>query len=351
MSHPLTSAVVGDPAWTAFAGRHPGHPALAADAVYALPGPMIDAIREEAPRFFTEVDLRFERDLTRSVGFGFFLGRPLGMSEEQQRAAFERSDATRRKIKEMLAEERLKLGMDAVDVEDQAARDDANREKIVARKDAYAGWLVCDPVYRAELRQFRDLWEDAVRAAGRFPEMEKWFFPTPQEPDVFPADFRRACEVFYCRWGLDTLTTWDWPEPMEPDLNYDQRRDVALLSTGGIFVFLPWYMLRGEVVDLREVVRKARLSSPPGHLQDWVAKRPTGAGDTYGDARYGTIRWLYRCFELVLRRRYPAACRRNLGKLDLAFAGAIDRDAELVRKLRQEMARSLKATAEGQSPE
>jgi hypothetical protein len=100
-------------------------------------------------------------------------------------------------------------------------------------------------------------------------------------------------------------------------------------------------MLRGEAVDLREVTRRSRVASTPDHLRDWVTKSASRKGNNLGDVRYGTIRWLYRFYELVLRRRYPAECQGNAHRLDRAFARVLGRDEDLVKKLRQELARGL----------
>ena len=124
------------------------------------------------------------------------------------------------------------------------------------------------------------------------------------------------------------------------------RQGVDLLSSGGVVLFLPWYLLRGEKLDLGGVVRQCRLGSAPEHLRGWVNKGASRGSDPLGDARYGTIRWLYRYHELVLLRRYPEACRGNVQRLDVAFAKVLEREEDSVKKLRLELRRSLDGGAE-----
>jgi hypothetical protein len=108
-------------------------------------------------------------------------------------------------------------------------------------------------------------------------------------------------------------------------------------------LFVPWHLLRGEQLDLRDVVRQARLSSAPDHLLDWVNKRSDQRSAEFGDARFATIRWLYRYHELALMRRYADACEGNLQRLDLAFASVLGRGEDTIKKLRLELRRALVA--------
>jgi hypothetical protein len=332
------------PDWDAFSRRHAGNPFLAHDPLYALNKPLIESIKRHIPDFFTSDEERFERDLARTASFGFFLHRPLGstastVGHEGGRTLDGRQQETSRQINQMLAEELLRVGADNEEVGAFFEQGTDHREKIEARQDAYAGWLMLNPEYRDEVRQFRERWDDAVRAAGRFPRLPMWWTFDPTDGIALPPGFREECYGFFCRWGLETLAAWDWPVPMEADLGIGLRQDIKLLSSGGVFLFVPWYMLRGGKLDWQQVVQQSRLASVPDHLFDWVNKRADRKGDNLGDVRYATIRWLYRYDELVLARRYPAACVGNLQRLDLAFASVIGREEDTVKKLRRELRR------------
>jgi len=333
---------IDGPAWCVFSGRQAGHRFLACDPLYSLREELIDSVVREAPGFFCGQDERFERDLARAASFGFFLrrayGRPGGAAG---RASEESQGATAGEIKHMLEEELARAGADAQDVSEYFERVADQRGAVVARQDAFAGWLVMNPVYRAEVRALRERWGEAVRTAGQFPRLPMWLVPDPTDDCDLPPGFREDCYEFFTRWGLSTLLTWDWPVPAEPDLNVRLQQDYNLLSSGGVLLFLPWYLLRGGKPDLGDVVRQCRLGSTPDHLRGWVNKRDGRGIDPLGDARYGTIRWLYRYHELVLLRRYPEACRGNLRRLDVAFANVLRRDEDSVKKLRLELRRAL----------
>ena len=50
-------------------------------------------------------------------------------------------------------------------------------------------------------------------------------------------------------------------------------------------------------------------------------------------------RGLYRCYRLVLFRRYLAGCKKNLARIDRALERVIRRDEETTRKLRRLISR------------
>ncbi len=355
MAKAVTGTLSSHPEWDAFSHRHAGCPFLEHDPLYALSEELIDSIVGLVPGFFTAAEVAFERDLAQTASFGFFLHTPLGPAQGCVEVGSgptlaERQEATAGQIDAMLAEELRRAGADSEDVSSHFAQHAAQRERTVSRQAAYAGWLLLNATYRAELRHFRECWARAVRDAGRFPRLPLWAMPDPTEGAALPYGFRDACYKFFARWGLDTLLTWDWPVPMEPDLNVGLRENVNLLSSAGAVLFVPWYLLRGGALDVRDVVQQCRLASAPDHLSGWVNKQ----GDRregVGDARYATIRWLYRYHQLVLRRRYPGACEGNLLRLDSAFAAVIEREEDTIKKHRLELRRTLEASDSDQPEE
>jgi hypothetical protein len=158
---------------------------------------------------------------------------------------------------------------------------------------------------------------------------------------------RDDCLAFYWRWGLERLLTWEYPVPIEADLAGGMHEPPSQFrEEAGLTIFVPWYILRGKRIDLEEAIRLPRAMMVPAHLRKWVfpAKKK---GDEWGDIRYAKLVWLYRVFELGLRRRYEAACRKNLERLDAAFASVLKRDADSVRKLRLELSRGLRPGPSG----
>ncbi len=332
------------PEWDAFAARHFGMPSLALDPLYSLSEELINAILDTAPQFFTADQVAFERDLARTADIGFFLHSPLGSSHETATALEKRQTDSANAIRDLLAEELRGRGADAEDCRAFAENDGDQAERTRSRQAAYAGWLVLNATYHAELRGFRERWEGTVRLAGRFPRLPTWFGADPLDRRGLSPAFLTDSYQFFARWGLDTLLTWDWPVPMEPDLNVGLRQNMDLLSPAGAVLFLPWYLLRGGVLDLKAVIDNCRLASPPEHLHGWVNKR----GDRLegvGDVRYATLLLLYRFGELALRRRYADACAGNQHRLDLALASVIGRQCDTVKKLRHELRQTLEEAA------
>jgi hypothetical protein len=343
--------------WQRFAKRNAGNPFLVSDPLYALSQEIIDAIKVQVPSFFTKVQERFERDLAKMASFGFVHRRVVGRTEDDEVTGVggrpsleEREEKTAAKINELLAEELKQTGADDDEVNDYFKGRAELRERTVARKAAYAGWLILNPHYRTEVQAIRKKWGEKVSDIDQFPRLPMWALPDPTDTVKLPKGFREDFYDFLIGWGLDTLLTWDWPIPMEPDLNFGLRERMDHLTSAGMILFVPWYMLRGWKLDVREVVQQSRIVSTPDHLQHWVNKRSVKKGDDLGDVRYATVRWLYRYHELALMQRHEKACRRNLQRLDRAFANVIKREVDTVKKLRKELWRAVGRNTHGKLP-
>jgi hypothetical protein len=101
-----------------FVDRHAGHPFLQHDPLYALSEPIIEAIKAEAPTFFTEDEEYFERDLAKTASFGFFHRRALGLTATDTRpdpesglSLQDRHGRSAQAIAEMMAEELRRDGL------------------------------------------------------------------------------------------------------------------------------------------------------------------------------------------------------------------------------------------------
>jgi hypothetical protein len=77
---------IQDETWREFALRQQESPFLACDPLYALTEEIIEAIQAELPGFFSKQEAAFERDLARTVSFGFFQGRALGATADGRQA-------------------------------------------------------------------------------------------------------------------------------------------------------------------------------------------------------------------------------------------------------------------------
>jgi hypothetical protein len=124
-------------AWAEFARRHEENPFLDLDPLYPLPEKLIDAIIHYTSKgrgFFTEDEVTFERDLARLERGG----------PDQKRA-----QAQRRRQRTTIERKRWKI--------------------IKSRIEAYSGWLVTNPQFRAERDALRHNFGEQVQIRGGFP--------------------------------------------------------------------------------------------------------------------------------------------------------------------------------------
>ena len=128
---------------------------------------------------------------------------------------------------------------------------------------------------------------------------------------------------------------------MEPDIVGGMLRDYEELTNAGIVLFVPWYLLRGEKLDLQTIGAASRTGCEAEHLWDWLGKHPRRKEDEMGDIRYERQLFLYRYHELVIRRRYATASQGFVQSLDKAFAKEMERGEDTVKKLRLELGRVL----------
>jgi hypothetical protein len=350
MTTPTSNEDGHDPVWRDFARRHAEIPFLQLDALYALSEPIIDAIKQSAPGFFSPAQERFERDLVQTASFGFFHQRPLGRRVEPpptdagQPSLEEREQRSAQQIKELLSEEMRRARVSPYEISEYFSGTATRRKRVDDRQDAYAGWLVTNPDFHREARALRKCWGGVVRAVGRFPTLPMWFIPDVTADMEVSTAFREELEAFYCRWGLERMRTWDWPVPMEADFVGGLHKGIKHLPEAGMTLFVPWFMLRGERISLKDVARLARLGAAPEHLSDWVNSRYP-KGDDLGETRYAKLLWLYRFHELVLMRRYGSSCQGNIERLDYALATVLERDQDSVKKLRLHLRQAMDAGA------
>ena len=242
-------------------------------------------------------------------------------------------------INDYLADVWIAAGRSAKNI--AAAHAQAERESKLMhnRLEAFAGWLVTDQYYQKELASLVNSRNDLVLRMGRFPDDDDEPDATTKLDDEWSA-FRIQYQAFLRRWCLEKMLTWELPIPASPIVAADATNSQCP-PCNGIQVFLPWYMVRGEQFNLQDLVRRVRFESTPDHLRDWVLKTEGKHDDETGDLAFQRTFWVYRTYELVLRRRYPAACKRNIQALDRAMARVMDRSTDLVKRLRQRMTRSV----------
>jgi hypothetical protein len=313
-----------DPAWGKFSRKHRNNPGLKDDTLCAMPETLVNAILYEMPEFFSKKEEEFERDLAQMAGGGFFLRRPFGYppikgstlgDSPDSNVAKQQQKRSSQEIKQLLAEGMQEHGRSPLGIEQHFANADKIIEKIEARKWGYAGWLVTNPDFRKECTAFRMRWESWIKAIGGFP-----VYPTDFQghSPVVPKEIREFYDdytQFYQRWCIHTFVTWDLPVPMLAGIANPIFYPLSQVSSAGMALFLPWYLLRDQTFKLQDLAKHERFSRGPDHLQGWFGRDR----NKWGHGRLGTMLKMYIYFELCLKRRYAERLEGRIDRLNLAL--------------------------------
>ncbi len=330
-------------------------------AIYSLPATLIDVLQEmpkkAGAKFFTQGEESLERELSRVAGNGFVFKNPFGYpmfpiepEDREPTEADKRQHQLDESIEFLMEQEMAASGRTRLETEAYFAASAAIAKLVDVRRAAYAGWLVTNPHFREELARLYEVFGEAVKSVGRFPQLPKYIFR--QQTEYSKTDnvgLRTAFSLFYRRWSIDRLITWDLPVPMDPQLVNRTLYRVEDLDVAGTTLFVPWYLRRDEQLKIAEVLEASRIYSSPNHLAAWLDKKPKNLGMK----RYGLLLQMCICLEFVLERRYPNKLVNRIEDFDRAFdiyaADGADRrksDAvgENAKKLRMEMRKLLRST-------
>lgn len=389
--------------WNEFADRHRGHPHLLMNPLYTTTEATIDAIKHQLPRFFSTEDEEFERDLARTVHHGFRHKCPLGDHQlilvdnnadnpliptkalnvskaeiiklaaspgltvgkfleeisrllkvprqalNQLAPTFKRwpygeyqVDALIQNIDEFIAQCRAKNGRIGADIQDAQDAKQHQSQIIDRRQEAFAGWLITNSRFRRELRYMQRRWGRNVAIQREFPRLHN--HRVDEDPEKLPANLVNSFEQFCRRWCLRSLLSWDLPEPRHAIMPPSEIPVPIPSNDEGVSLFIPWSLLRGGQLDMREVLQRLRFEHAPDHLRDWLVLDVVRKDNQLGEIAYQQMFWIYRCHELVLLNRYEAKCKGNIEALDIAFGMVLEISNEQVRKLRQRLARERKGS-------
>jgi hypothetical protein len=337
--------------WEEFARRHAGNPFLELDPLYPVPELLIGAIIEEAPRFFTEKEQAFERELAALARDNPDIDR--------------RQAETERELQVMLAEEMEDGGASQLQVKEYFKSEADRQREIETRVEAFAGWLVTSQRFCGERGELRREWGDQVEAWGRFPSHRRSFLgeqawsagpqpePVIREPDWTDERWSEevtranapfeAFRIFYRRWCLERFLTWDLPQPLRPEFSGSTTLDTFTLSEAGVHTFIPWYLLRDKRFTLQDLADHLKGVTNPAHLDGWLKKGP----GKLGLVGYSRIYVLYRYLHLAIVARYGERLGGNMEALDRAFAAHLElsddvaKGAESIKDSRLDLARRL----------
>lgn len=330
--------MLGEIVWREFSARHPGIPALQDETIYSLTEGILETLIEKAPGFLSEEEIEFELDLAKTSPIGFSQGRPMGRgyfwpagTPEEEMAL---DDYRRARESEVRAERQVQLmglGKDDERADADVHGYEAAFDRVDDRCKAFLGWLITQKPFWDEVAVLRGRFGGEVAKRG-FPAIfETW--PPVEELDL---DERLSDELsapffeFYGRWCLNSLFSWELPEPLKPVMN-PPRAVVALAGAGPRF-FVPWLFLRDDVVPLKDLLRFTRLDAPP-QLTDWFSSVQSRGDAARGPKGTELLAYVYRYDVLVLSRRYGERINKK-GKQgrraaidEVLAAGAYDADS------------------------
>ncbi len=308
--------------------------------------------------FFTPEEEELERAFADKYGNGVFMGSgfvyplfPISPkpSISNDRRKFNQSVAALNEWLRNMTEAEMEFsGRSKPEIEEYFSSAEKLEEFVDFRRAAYAGWLVTNPVFRDDLRDFRKRRSVLIKRDGKLPHSPRIFFgklpkPIPKRRQGFFVDYTEV----YRSWSIDGLSTWDLPIPMRLQFGNGGAEDLNHISEAGITVFLPWFLLRDKQLTMERLASAQRTYAPTNHLNSWL----DGTPKNFGVHRYAVLLRLYICLELVLRARYGSRIINRLGLFDEAFAlylnggrsraGKSTVTAESVRKLRLVMSDRL----------
>ncbi len=206
---------------------------------------------------------------------------------------------------------------------------------------AYVGWLLTNSLFLAERDAMRLRWADAIQHLESFPPWPVSASPDAATPkahkrksknlvDEFVADWK----AFLARWELQTMATWDLPEPNGSNLSGLALPSSVAQPPNRITLELSPVSRMPGSFSLGQLQEEIQRHQTPPHLQPWldVLNQQHGAGLRF--QRLGHLFELVFYRDTVLASRYADRFKMNVGQLDKFFAAAWSRDVDSVKKLR-----------------
>jgi hypothetical protein len=347
-------------AWEELKNRYPKQPCLDDDTVYSLPTDLIKAIKKHLPSLWSKEDLKFEYDLNEIAGMGLYLKQPFHYPLLQEyfhplsEAAIkfqEEHERVNQKIQEATIEDMKSYGCSDLTINNYFKQREQYKVKANERQKGYAGWIVTSPEFQIQKAAFINQWEDQIKKRGEFPsippmDMINVSTPIQKNQRPFYAEYTR----FYYDWCLETLTTPYLPLPMHSNpVGYSQySQDV--FAGSGVTLFVPWYLLADQDLNLRDIVKHQLSYGHKKHLNGWLDKYSKDR-QKWGYERFAIMLKMFTFLEYGLYARYKGRLNRKVKKINEAFTEflegkaldgtVLDRKLESTRKIRLELKRRL----------
>ena len=325
MSRRSPAPSVPDAGWRELQQRFPDHPHLDDESLLALPEAFLSALRECVPGLLTRQEVEFEQALRETGSTGFFRQQRLvstvlepGPAPDEQ--ASRPPDATAAEGHSHRGQQALLdvLQCGAISLQVAIDRQDREWELIEAehlRLRGYAGYLLANPVFRADVAYLRAYLSDPPDLAIAPTLADENSLPPGPESPAFRSDLVRIhARQFLGRWSLNRMLTWDIPDPTPAAIHPRDTGTVNPAFPAGITLFLPWSLLADHAFTDQFVDSYQRCRVDLRHLADWIEQR-----QEWGPLRYSRLLEYFVYRHLVLETRYATSLRRRTGWVDQAF--------------------------------
>ncbi len=304
-----------DAGWRELRRRFPDHPHLDDESLLALPEAFLAALRECVPGLLTSQDVEFEQALREVATTGFYRQQRIVSTVLEPGPARDATDGHGHRGQQTLLDV-LQYG--AISLQVAIDRQDREWELIEAerlRLRGYAGYLIANPVFRADVAYLRAYLSDPPDLAITPELADENRLPPGPESLAFRRDLVRAhAQQFLGRWSLNRMLTWDLADPTPAAIHPRDSATVNPAFPAGINLYLPWSHLADHAFTGQFIDSYQRRRVDLRHLADWIERR-----NEWGPARYERLLEYFVYRHLVLETRYATSLRRRTGWVDQAF--------------------------------
>lgn len=336
------------PDLAAFRSRHSGNLHATLDPLYDLPEKLLDALVKHVPGLLTEEQQVFEQDLitlcSRHHAVGIFHGaaalhhffkRPAmpNLSEEEFRE---------HQLDQFMTLEKFNMSV--------RAGDDRIRQ-MLDQLEGYVGWLITNPVFLAERDELKNRWGQVTKKLGNIPaypvasageKTDKLRTKIPVGARNVTEQFTEAFNLFYKRWNLRRLATWDLPEPLEANLGGPAEAARFMGLEGPSIQLSPVLRLPARL-PVREILEEAQAAQRPKHLAEWAAIQDERHPRHLNTGSFRRIFWFHYYRNVVLASRYAELFKGNVDRIDAAFAAFAGESVDTVKKMRLRLGKLMQA--------
>jgi hypothetical protein len=228
------------------------------------------------------------------------------------------------------------------------------RDEEHARLKGYAGWLVANSTFWADVAYLRPRIAEPPALAAKPKPNASFIRQTGRPRKKFQRDHLQSqVQEFLGRWSLQSMLTWELPEPVLARLRTRDDLPPGPFGSTGVLLFLPWSLFADQHFSLSQLGDYHRKRQDLRHLSGWLDDRGHWGHDRFGQMLEFTV-YLHQAIEA----RYPTRLNGCRGAIDRAFvrfwsdrsgksARNIETGLDRIKKLKARRTKSLKVPVPG----